>query len=77
MGNIKILDGAGVDPDLLVYTRNKEFQTVLVVINFSDRSISFKNSTGCHQVLLAVSMDQPQDLNTFWMPPFSAVLLAG
>jgi len=76
-GSLQILDGAEIDPELLVYTRKDSDQTVLVGINFSNKTASFINPTGCHQILLGVGMDPLDAVGTIEFPPFSAIILLG
>jgi glycosidase len=74
-GSIQILEGPEIDPDLLVYQRFDGDQVVLVVINFSDRAISFQNPTSCCQSLLEVGMEIQNDSETIRMPPYAAIIV--
>jgi alpha-glucosidase len=74
-GSLQVLEAPAIDPDLLVYTRQGGDQTVLVVINFSVRTIAFRNPSGCRQTLLVVGMDQPDEGLTIHLPPYAAIIL--
>jgi len=76
-GVLQILEGSEIDPGLLVYTRQNPDQIVLVVINFSKRNAKLTNPTTCQQTVLTVSMDPPNNKDTFYLPPLSAILLTG
>jgi oligo-1,6-glucosidase/alpha-glucosidase len=75
-GAIQILEDPEIDPDLLVYQRGCDDDCVLVVINFSDRAITFRNRTSCHRTLLEVGMAIQKESETFRMPPYAAIILA-
>jgi oligo-1,6-glucosidase/alpha-glucosidase len=75
-GAIQILEDPEIDPDLLVYQRGGGDDCVLVVINFSDRAITFRNRTSCHRTLLEVGMAIQKESETFRMPPYAAIILA-
>ncbi len=74
-GNLQILESTEIDPNLLVYSRNKTDQSVVVVINFSNRTTRFNNPTRCHRTLLRVGIDPPEETETIHLPPFSAIIL--
>jgi oligo-1,6-glucosidase/alpha-glucosidase len=73
-GSIQILEGSEIDPDLLVYTRLDD-QTVLVVINFSDRAITFQNPTGCRCTLMELGMESHNESEIIRMAPYAAIIL--
>lgn len=73
-GSIQILEGTEIDPDLLVYTRLGD-QTVLVVINFSDRAITFQNPTGCRCTLMEFGMEIHNESEIIRMAPYAAIIL--
>jgi oligo-1,6-glucosidase/alpha-glucosidase len=76
-GALQVFEGAGIPPELLVYSRQVEGQTVLVVINFSRRKINLTNPTTCRQIFLVVNMERHDCTAAFQLPPLSAILLTG
>jgi oligo-1,6-glucosidase/alpha-glucosidase len=74
-GSLELIDGPEVNKNLLVYKRQKESETVLIVINFGKKRVQFQNPTTCDRVLLTVGMGQPESLRVVQLPPFAGVIL--
>jgi glycosidase len=74
-GEIMIIDGEGIDRDLLVYQRTSAEETLVVVINFGKGPVSFKNPTGYEKVLFAVGLKGIEQVVEYTLPGRSGVVL--
>jgi len=74
-GILNLLEGPGIDKNLLVYTRENNPGFILIVVNFGKKPVKLQNPTRCNQVLLTVGMEPPRDCGIIEMPSLSGVVL--
>ena len=72
-GTIHLLEEAETERDLLGFRRGED---ILVLINFGDTTTTFRNRSGCGQVLLKVGMEELPDPELVRLPPYSGVVLS-
>ena len=74
-GTLELLAGLEIDKNLLLYTRTTESSANLIAINFGQETVHLKNPSTCDQVLLAVGMEEPQDLKHINIPAYAGLIL--
>ncbi len=74
-GNIQLIDNPDTEKNLLAYRRISNDEAALVLINFGETSVAFKNQTECKQFLFGIEIDKPNNPGKISLPPYSGVIL--
>lgn len=78
-GSLELLDRAELPRDVLAYVRERGGERMLVVINFGDRPVTFRNRTGMLQVVYATdpASRAGRPGSDLPLPPVGGVILRG
>jgi len=74
-GSLQLMDEIPAEKNLLIYRRDFEGDSVLVVINFGNQAAAFRYQTGLDQTMFTVGMDVIGKYDGRSLAPYSGVIL--
>ena len=75
-GSLEINPRERKDPQLLSYLRRGEENTILVLINFGSKRISWENNSACQNVIFQTGNIHQKGDRDIKLGPFSAVIMS-
>jgi len=74
-GELELIHDGAMDENILAYKRKSKDQTLLVLLNFGEKTVGIENLSDHQKRLFAVGMPQSANLLVSQLPPYAGVIL--
>lgn len=74
-GTLDLISDPAMDENILAYKRSGKNQTLLIVLNFGEKTVQFRNPADYQKIIFSTRMPQSANLPKFQLPPYAGIIL--